>query len=154
MSGKKITMIVASVVVVVAVVVGAVVMGNHDNKKTVAVKTTTTNDEGQQQTQTKNVEVTKVTDIKSAVAAWKAAGFTVSNDQGAYYQMVGANKGGKYNVGETNVELYEFANNSKAEGAKTSYFTNSSDTVLVMGSLLVDIHSTDATQVAPIKAVF
>lgn len=154
MSGKNVTVLVAGVVIIAAVVVGVVVLGSHNDKKTVAVKTTTTNDKGQQQTQTKNVEVTKATDITSAVAAWKTSGLTVSDDQGAYYQMVGASKGGKYDVGQTNVELYEFSDNSKAEGAKTSYFTNSSDTVLVMGTLLVDIHSTDAAQVAPIKAVF
>jgi len=78
----------------------------------------------------------------------------VSDDQGASYQIIGASNGGKYNVGQINVELYEFSDNSKAEGAKSSYFTSDSDTVLVTGTLLVDIHSIDAAQIAPIKAVF
>jgi hypothetical protein len=153
MSSKKITAIVAGVVIVAVVIVGTLVLINN-NKKSVTVKTTTTNSQGQKETQTKTTEVTKATDITSTLAAWKAAGLTVSADQGAYYQIVGATKGSKYDVGATNVELYEFSDSTKANGAKTSYFTSDSDTILVTGTMLVDIHSTDTTQVSPIKAVF
>ncbi len=154
MSSKKTATVITGIVIVAAVVVGTVILSNHSSKKTVTVKTDTTNTQGQKQTQTKTVEVTKATDIKSTIAAWKTAGLTVSDDQGAYYQVVGASNGGKYNVGATEVELYEFSDNTKANGAKTGYFTSDSDTVLVTGTLLVDIHSTDATQVEAIKAVF
>jgi len=154
MSSRKIAAVITGVIVIAAVIVGIVVIGNHNSKKTLTVKATTANSQGQKQTQTKTVEVTKPTDIKSALVAWKAAGLTVSDDQGAYYQVVGASNGGKYNVGATNVELYEFSDNTKANGAKTGYFTSDSDTVFVTGTLLVDIHTTDATLVDPIKAVF
>jgi len=154
MSGKKVSAVIAGVVVVAAVVVGVVVISNHNSKKTVTVKTTTTNTQGQKQTQTKTVEVTKATDMASTIAAWKAAGLTVSDEQTAEYQLVGASNGGKYEVGQAEVELYEFSDSTKANAAKTSYFTSDSDTVLVTGTLLVDIHSTDATQVTPIEAVF
>ena len=140
--------------IVAVVAVGAFVIGNHNSKKTVTVKTTTTNAQGQKQTQTKTVEVTKATDIQSTLAAWKAAGFTVSPLDTAYYQLVGASNGSKYEVGQTEVELYEFSDSTKANNAKAGYFTAASDTVLVTGTLLVDIHSTDATQVNPITAVF
>lgn len=154
MNNKRIAFVVTGVVIVAAVAVSAFFFANHNAKKTVTLTTTTTNSQGQEQTQTKTTEVTKATDIKSTLAAWKAAGLTVSDDQGASYQIIGASNGGKYNVGQINVELYEFSDNSKAEGAKSSYFTSDSDTVLVTGTLLVDIHSIDAAQIAPIKAVF
>lgn len=154
MNKKKITVAVASIVIVAVAIAGIVFVNNHDDQKTVTVKTSTTNSQGQQQTETRNVEVTKAADIKSTLAAWKAAGLTVSDDQGAYYQVVNAKNGGKYDVGQTNVELYEFSDSSKANDAKTSYFTSESDTVLVTGSLLIDIHSVDAVQVDAIKAVF
>lgn len=154
MSGKKTTVLVVGIVIVAAIVVGIVLVSNHNSKKTVTVKTTTTNSQGQKQTQTKTVKVTKATDIASTLAAWKAAGLTVSAPQSAYYQVVGASNGSKYEVGSTEVELYEFSDSTKANGAKTNYFTSDSDTVLVTGTLLVDIHSTDATQTNPITAVF
>ena len=154
MSGKKIAAVIAGIVIVAALAVGAVIAINHSNKKTVTVKKTTTNSQGQQQTQTKTSEVTKATNIKSTVAAWKAAGLTVSDDQGVYYQTIGASNGGKYDVGATNVELYEFSDSTKANNAKTSYFTSNSDTVRITGTLLIDIHSTDSIQFTPIEAVF
>jgi len=153
MSGKK-TMVVAGIIIIAVAMIGVVFISNYKDKKTVTTKTTTTNSQGQKEIQTKTTEVTKATDIKSALAAWKEAGLTVSDDQGAYYQMIGASSGGKYTVSSTEVELYEFSDNTKANGAKTSYFASDSDTVLVSGTLLIYIHSTDETQTAPIKAVF
>ena len=149
---KKLIISIVVALIIVAVIVG--VTGSAGNKKEVAVKTNTTNSQGNKQMTTKTVTVTKATDINSTIAAWKTAGLTVSDRQTAYYQIVGASNGGKYDVGQVNVELYEFSTGSKANDAKSSYFTSVSDTVLVTGNLLVDIHSTDATQVNPIKAVF
>lgn len=153
MRARKVSIIVAGVVVVAALVISAVAISNHNGKKTVTVKSATTNSQGEKETTTKTTKITKATDIKSTLTAWKASGLTVSDDQGAYYQTIGASNGGKYDIGSTNVELYEFSDTAKAESAKTSYFTSASDTVIVSGTLLVDIHSTDTALVDPIKAV-
>ena len=154
MSGKKIAAVATSIIIIAVLAIGVVIVINHSNKKIVTVKTITMSAQGQQQTQTKTSKVTKATNIKSTVAAWKAAGLTVSDDQGVYYQTIGANNGGKYDVDAMNVELYEFSDNTKANDAKTSYFTSDSDTVRITGTLLIDIHSTDSIQFTPIEAVF
>ena len=154
MTSKKIIVILVSVIIIAATVVAAIIFLNKDEKKTVTVSTTKTNSKGEEQTQTKVTEVSKATDIESALAAWKAAGLTVSDDEGAYYQMVDASNGGKYDVNGTNVEIYEFSDKAKANDAKNNYFTSDADTIFVTGTLLVDIHSTDTAEIAPIEAVF
>lgn len=154
MSSKKVTAIIASVIIVIAIAAGIAVVTNQNNKKGVAEKTTSSNSKNQKETETKAPSANKPTDITSTLAAWKVANLIVSDEQSAYYQVIGADDGGKYDVGSTNVELYEFSDSTKADSAKTSYFTNNSDTVLVVGTLLIDIHSTNAAEVDPIKAVF
>ncbi len=149
-------MIIAVVVALLAVAGGAYYfISNKDEKKTVTVNTATTNEQGEQQDEQKQVEVTKATDITSTLSAWKTAGLTVSDDKGVAYQMVEAKNGGKYDVGTTNVELYEYESEAKANEAKgSSFFADSTDTVFVTGKLLVVIHSNDPATVDPIKAVF
>ena len=130
-------------------------ISNKDEKKTVTVNTSTANEQGEQQTEQTQVEVTKATDIDSALSAWKTAGMTVSDDKGVAYQMVNASNGGKYDVGATNVELYEYESAAKADESKqSSFFADSADTVFVTGTLLVVIHSNDPATVDQIKAVF
>lgn len=153
---KSKTTIIAVVVVLLAVAGGAYfVLSNKDEKKTVTVNSTTTNEQGEQQTEQTQVEVTKATDIASTLSAWKTAGLTVSDDKGVAYQMVDAKNGGKYDVGATNVELYEYESTAKADEMKQSpFFADSADTVFVTGTLLVVIHSNESATVEPIKAVF
>ncbi len=154
---KSKTTIIAIVVALLAVAGGAYYfVNNNGEKKTVTVNTTSTNEQGEEQTEQTQVEVTKATDIASALSAWKTAGLTVSDDKGVYYQMVDAKNGGKYDVGTTNVELYEYESEAKAtETSKSSLFADDpADTVFVTGTLLVVIHSNDPAIVDPIKAVF
>lgn len=153
---KSKTTIIAVIVVLLAVAGGAYYfISNKDEKKTVTVNTATANEQGEQQTEQKTVEVTKATDIASTLSAWKTAGLTVSDDKGVAYQMINASNGGKYDVGTTNVELYEYESEAKANEAKGSeFFTDPADTVFVASKLLVVIHSNDPATVDPIKAVF
>lgn len=150
MKGKK------KIVIITCAAIGAFLIigsgANYYQSKSHPTETTMTSNQVQKKTPV--AEIIKATDIDSTVAAWKATGLTVSDPQAAFYQMVGAGKGSKYDVDTTNVELYEFSDNTKANNAKSSYFTSSSDTVLVKGTLLIDIHTTDEAKVSSIKAVF
>lgn len=150
--------VLVGVVVVVMLGVAGVayyfISSSRDDKKTVTVNTTTTDKQGEQETKQEQVEVTKATDIATTVSAWEKAGLTVSEGKEALYQMINAKAGVKYDVGDTNVELYEFEDATKANEAKTSYFTDEASTSFVTGTLVVVIHSTDSEKVDPIKAVF
>ena len=154
MNSKKVIALIVGVAILATVAAGIFIITNQNSKKEMTTKTASASSQNQKETKAKTSTSSKPRDIASTIAAWKAANITVSDEQTAYYQMIGADNGGKYDVGSTNVELYEFSDSSKAESAKTSYFTNGSDTVLAVGTLLVDIHSTDAAVVDPIKAVF
>lgn len=153
---KSKTTIIAVIVALLVVPSGAYYfISNNGEKKTVTVNTTTTNEQGEQQTEQTEVEVTKATDIASTLSAWKTAGLTVSDDKGVAYQMIDASNGGKYDVGATNVELYEYESTAKAnEMERSSFFADPADTVFVTGKMLVVLHSSDPATVDPIKAVF
>jgi len=152
---SKTAIIVAGVALLAVAGVAYYLVSNNDEKKAVSVNITTANEQGEQQTEQKTAGVTKASDIDSTLSAWKTAGLTVSGDKGVAYQMVGASNGGKYDVGATNVELYEYESVAKAgEARQSSFFADPADAVFVTGTLLVVVHSTDPATVDPIKAVF
>lgn len=101
------------------------------------------------------VEVKKATNIKSTVEAWKAQGLEVSDKKPAFYNMIGAKDGAKYDVNETNVELYEFADEAKAKEAKDKFFSSiNAEDVIIKSNFMVLVHSDTGTEAKKIKSVF
>lgn len=153
MNIKKIAIRTAYVVIfiVISSIILSFIFGTEEDNKP---DTTSTNSREKEDSLSSTDRPIKATDINSTVSAWKAAGLDVSDAKNAFYQFIGASNGSKYDVDETNVELYEFSDSGKADDAKASNFSSDSYTVLVVNKLLVLIHSTDPSQVDPIKAVF
>lgn len=151
---KSKTTIVVVIIVLLAAGAGVFYFLNKDDGNSNA-ESNTSNAQSEELTEIENTEPSKATDIQSSIEAWKTAGLIVSGDKGVLYQMVNASNGGKYDVGTTNVELYEYESAAKADEAKqSSFFTDPADTVFVTGALLVVIHSNDPVVVEPIRAVF
>ncbi len=88
--------------------------------------------------------------VDSAIAKLQAAGLTVGEKEGAFYQMIGATNGDKVSVDDVTVEFYEFDDESKATAAEQQLAGDSS-TVFSIKSFVVLVHSIDSTKVDTIK---
>lgn len=103
----------------------------------------------QQSTQEQPVQDEALT-VDSAIAKLQAAGLTVGEKEGAFYQMIGATNGDKVSVDDVTVEFYEFDDESKATAAEQQLAGDSS-TVFSIKSFVVLVHSIDSTKVDTIK---
>lgn len=81
---------------------------------------------------------TSIESAEDAVAKLKDTGLTVGEDEGAFYQMIGATSGVKVGVDGSTVEIYGFDDSSALESAKTSL-----DGSRKIAGLLVLVHDND-----------
>ncbi len=81
---------------------------------------------------------TSIESAEDAVAKLKDTELTVGEDEGAFYQMIGATSGVKVDVDGSTVEIYGFDDSSALESAKTSL-----DGSRKIAGLLVLVHDND-----------
>lgn len=138
---KKIITIIVAAVVVTGIGVGAVWLLNKDNSQenTTGSNTSQNQASDNQETTPPAANVT----IASALDSLRNAGMTVSDDTGAYYQMIGAENGSKHDVDGVTVELYEFNDQETLTTAQDQLESDTS-TVFSVDEMLVVVHSVDA----------
>lgn len=143
-------------IIVVAILMagGAYVLLNKNDTDQVNNTNQTTQTTNKTDTTTKPVEQpkTEVSTIDGAIAKLKKAGLTVSEKQGAYFQVVGAKNGDKVDVDGTNVEMYEFSTEQKAKEAVTQ-LKSDDNTTYAKNTFVVLIHSTDQAFVSKIQKI-
>ena len=80
-----------------------------------------------------------VNTAEGAIDKLKAAGLSVGDDEGAFYQMIGATSGVKVDINGSTVEIYGFDDNAALESAKSSLEGSQK-----ISEVLVLIHDNDS----------
>lgn len=149
---SKTVKIIVAVIVVIMLAGGAYMLLNKDDKTQVDNKSPATPSSIEKTAKPEQQVKSKITTVDGAIAELKKAGLTVSEKQGAYYQVIGADKGDKVDVDGTNVEMYEFSKEPKAQEA-VNQLKGDDNTAYAKGSFVVLIHSTDPALISKIQNI-